>query len=96
MASRRNDKSVELGDTPPPARSTKPAKPKLLPPRDVPRGCITAGASERLALLHALPILNSMPLIWHLTWRAGLSRRISPEIFTTTGLELPMMNPDIS
>ena len=54
MASRRNDKPVELGDTPPPARPTKPAKPTLLPPRDVPRGCITAGASERIALLHAI------------------------------------------
>ena len=54
MASRRNDKSVELGDTPPPARPARPVKPALLPPRDVPRRRITANHSGRIALLHAI------------------------------------------
>ena len=54
VASWRDDSSVELGDTPPPARPARPAKPALLPPRDVPRRRITASDSGRIALLHAI------------------------------------------
>ena len=50
----RADRSIELGDTPPPARPARPAKPALLPPRDVPRRRITASDSGRIALLHAI------------------------------------------
>jgi uncharacterized ferritin-like protein (DUF455 family) len=54
VASWRADRSIELGDTPPPARPARPAKPALLPPRDVPRRRITASDSGRIALLHAI------------------------------------------
>ena len=50
----RADRSIELGDTPPPARPARPVKPALLPPRDVPRRRITTNHSGRIALLHAI------------------------------------------
>ena len=48
------DRSIELGDTPPPARPARPAKSALLPPRDVPRRRITQSAPGRIALIHAI------------------------------------------
>ena len=38
----------------PPDRPARPAKPTLLPPREVPRRRITAGSAGRIALLHAI------------------------------------------
>ncbi len=45
---------TELGRTPPPDRTARPAKPSLLPPRGVPRCRITASSARRIALLHAI------------------------------------------
>ena len=45
---------TELGQTLPPNRPARPAKPDLLPPRSVPRRRITAGTAGRVALLHAI------------------------------------------
>ena len=60
MAGWRADCSVELDNTPPPARPARPVKPALLPPRDVPRRRITASDSGRIALLHAIDLALDM------------------------------------
>jgi uncharacterized ferritin-like protein (DUF455 family) len=60
-----------IGDTPPPDRPRRPAKPALLPPSDVPRRKINRGTAGRIAQLHALAHieLNAVDLAWDIIAR---------------------------
>ncbi len=60
----------EIGTAPPPARPSRPARPRLLPPRAVPRRRAGSRAG-RVALLHALAHieLNAIDLAWDLIAR---------------------------
>lgn len=61
---------------PPPAeRPARPAKPTLLPPRDMPRRRANGSPASRVALLHAIAHieLNAIDLAWDLIVRFGHS-----------------------
>tara|TARA_R110002110_G_scaffold2756_1_gene13304 strand:- start:49641 stop:50483 length:843 start_codon:yes stop_codon:yes gene_type:complete len=60
-----------VGDTPPPGRPQRPAKPALLAPADVPRRKINRGTAGRIAQLHALAHieLNAVDLAWDIIAR---------------------------
>jgi uncharacterized ferritin-like protein (DUF455 family) len=60
-----------IGKSAPPDRPARPARPVLLPPRDVPRRRITRGTGGRVALLHALAHieLNAIDLAWDIVAR---------------------------
>ncbi|SDG41835.1 ferritin-like domain-containing protein [Roseospirillum parvum] len=58
-----------IGSAPPPERPGRPARPQLLPPRQMPRR--SGGVAGRVALLHALAHieLNAIDLAWDLIVR---------------------------
>ncbi len=72
---------TELGRATPPDRPARPARPTLVPPREVPRRRIGPDPGGRIALLHAVAHieLNAIDLAWDLIARFG------PEA-TRTGL----------
>lgn len=61
----------QIGDSKPPSRPGRPAKPLLLAPREVPKRKITNGTKGRVALLHALAHieLNAIDLAWDIIAR---------------------------
>jgi uncharacterized ferritin-like protein (DUF455 family) len=63
--------SVEVGTAAPPDRPARPARPELLPPRDMPRRRSGGSATTRIALLHALAHieLNAVDLAWDIVAR---------------------------
>jgi uncharacterized ferritin-like protein (DUF455 family) len=67
----RDGRITLIGDTPPPDRPSRPAKPALLPPSDVPRRKINRGTAGRIAQLHALAHieLNAVDLAWDIIAR---------------------------
>lgn len=67
----RDGRITLIGDTPPPDRPRRPAKPTLLPPTDVPRRKINRGTAGRIAQLHALAHieLNAVDLAWDIIAR---------------------------
>lgn len=66
----REGRIAEVGNTPPPARPDRPARPQLLPPRDMPRRSY-GGDKGRIGLLHALAHieLNAIDLGWDIVAR---------------------------
>ncbi|MFK7938004.1 MAG: ferritin-like domain-containing protein [Roseovarius sp.] len=69
-AARADDRVIDLGDATPPLRPSRPDKPDLLSPRDVPRR--RPGSPQgRIALLHAVAHieLNAVDLHWDLIAR---------------------------
>jgi uncharacterized ferritin-like protein (DUF455 family) len=67
----RDGRITSIGDTPPPDRPQRPAKPALLQPNDVPRRKINRGTAGRIAQLHALAHieLNAVDLAWDIITR---------------------------
>jgi uncharacterized ferritin-like protein (DUF455 family) len=67
----RSGRITELGDTAPPMRPARPERPRLGPPREVPRRRINRGTTGRIALLHALAHieLNAIDLAWDILAR---------------------------
>lgn len=65
FAARRDGPAMAIGQAEPPDRPARPARPELLPPRDVPRRR-PGTATGRAALLHALAHieLNAVDLHW--------------------------------
>jgi len=62
---------VEIGEAQPPNRPARPARPKLLPPREMPKRRAGGERESRVALLHALAHieLNAIDLAWDLIAR---------------------------
>jgi uncharacterized ferritin-like protein (DUF455 family) len=54
LVQRWRNRPLPIGDTAPPDRPGRPARPLLRPPREVPRRRITASAAGRVALIHAI------------------------------------------
>lgn len=67
---------ASVGDTPPPLRPARPAKPQLISPGDMPKRS-TGGGPRRLALLHAIAHieLNAIDLGWDI-----IARFASPDL----------------
>ncbi|HWG80948.1 MAG TPA: ferritin-like domain-containing protein [Stellaceae bacterium] len=63
--------TTEIGHGAPPDRPARPARPLLLPPRDMPRRRAGGSAAGRIALLHALAHieLNAIDLAWDIVAR---------------------------
>jgi len=61
----------EIGAAPPPARPSRPDRPELHPPGQLPRRRINKGPAGRIALLHALAHieLNAIDLAWDMVAR---------------------------
>ena len=68
---------TELGSGIPPDRPERPARPALVPPREVPRRRIGPDPAGRIALLHAVAHieLNAIDLAWDLIARFGPAAR---------------------
>jgi len=64
---------LAVGRAEPPPRPTRPKRPTLLPPRDMPKRRNFGSLSGRVALLHALAHieLNAIDLAWDLVARFG-------------------------
>jgi uncharacterized ferritin-like protein (DUF455 family) len=62
---------MPIGNCPPPARPARPALPRLLPPRDMPRRRNFGSLAGRIALLHALAHIesNAVDLAWDMVAR---------------------------
>jgi len=77
----RDGQITLIGDTPPPDRPQRRAKPALLRPADVPRRKINRGTAGRIAQLHALAHieLNAVDLAWDII--ARFSDRDLPRAF---------------
>ncbi|MEP4378897.1 MAG: ferritin-like domain-containing protein [Alphaproteobacteria bacterium] len=77
----RDGRIAMVGDTTPPERPARPAKPDLLPPADVPRRKINRGTAGRIAQIHALAHieLNAIDLAWDII--ARFSGRSLPRAF---------------
>src|SRR5262249_2646561 len=58
--------AIDVGDVPPPLRPARPERPRLLPPRMMPRRRNLGSLAGRIALLHALAHieLNAIDLGW--------------------------------
>ena len=67
----RSGALAEIGRALPPDRPARPARPLLLPPRDMPRRRAGGALETRLALLHALAHieLNAIDLAWDIVAR---------------------------
>ena len=67
----RDGRIAEVGEAEPPARPGRPARPQLVPPREVPRRRIGREPAGRIALLHALAHieLNAVDLAWDIIAR---------------------------
>jgi uncharacterized ferritin-like protein (DUF455 family) len=79
LAARWRGGGMAIGRAVPPPRPARPARPVLLPPRDMPKRRNFGSSAGRLALLHALAHieLNAIDLAWDLVARfpdAGLPR----------------------
>jgi len=63
--------SLEIGNGVPPERPARPARPSLLPPREMPKRRAGGERESRVALLHALAHieLNAIDLAWDLIAR---------------------------
>jgi uncharacterized ferritin-like protein (DUF455 family) len=63
--------AIEIGDTPPPRRPARPERPRLLPPKMMPRRRNFGSPAGRVALLHALAHieLNAIDLGWDIIAR---------------------------
>ena len=70
LRARAADEAPPLGKAPPPLAPSRPCKPKLLPPRDVPRRRPGTQAG-RMAILHAIAHieLNAVDLHWDIIAR---------------------------
>lgn len=66
----REGRITQVGDTPPPDRPARPARPQLLPPREMPRRSY-GGEKGRIGLIHALAHieLNAIDLGWDIVAR---------------------------
>ena len=66
---------TEVGCVTPPARPRRPVRPRLRPPREMPRRR-TRGAKGRVALLHAIAHieLNAIDLAWDMVARFGAAQ----------------------
>lgn len=66
----RDGRLTVVGDTPPPDRPARPARPQLLPPKDMPKRAYK-GERGRIGLLHALAHieLNAIDLAWDIVAR---------------------------
>jgi uncharacterized ferritin-like protein (DUF455 family) len=64
---------LPVGRTEPPPRPARPARPSLLPPREMPKRRNFGSTAGRVALLHALAHieLNAIDLAWDLVARFG-------------------------
>ena len=62
---------TEIGDARPPDRPARPTRPRLLPPRDMPKRRAGGERESRVALLHAIAHieLNAIDLAWDLIAR---------------------------
>ncbi len=72
----RAGRITSLGDSPPPPRPARPAHPRLVAPRDVPKRRLNSKPEGRVALLHALAHieLNAIDLAWDIIARfAGMA-----------------------
>lgn len=71
------------GASRPPDRPARPDRPVLLPPGQVPRRRINAGAKGRIALLHALAHieLNAIDLAWDIVARFAGEGEALPDTF---------------
>ena len=72
LAAAWRDGTATFGDIGnPPARPARPDRPKLLPPREMPRRKAGGNAEKRVALLHALAHieLNAIDLAWDIIAR---------------------------
>ena len=83
---------AEIGSALPPDRPARPARPQLLPPRDMPKRRAGGGAAARIALLHALAHieLNAIDLAWDIIARfatPALPRKFSDEWVTVAAEE---------
>jgi uncharacterized ferritin-like protein (DUF455 family) len=67
----QNGALVEIGRAAPPDRPARPARPLLLPPRDMPKRRAGGSVAGRIALLHALAHieLNAIDLAWDIIAR---------------------------
>jgi len=67
----RAGKITAIGNTQPPDRPARPARPRLRPPREMPRRRAGKGKAARTALLHALAHieLNAIDLAWDIVAR---------------------------
>src|SRR5262245_23745250 len=67
----RDGRAAFEGSGNPPARPARPDRPKLLPPREMPRRKAGGNAEKRVALLHALAHieLNAIDLAWDIIAR---------------------------
>ncbi|MGD9616730.1 MAG: ferritin-like domain-containing protein [Alphaproteobacteria bacterium] len=67
---------LAIGTTEPPPRPARPPRPRLLPPRDMPKRRNFGSPAGRVALLHALAHieLNAIDLAWDFIARFGVAR----------------------
>jgi uncharacterized ferritin-like protein (DUF455 family) len=63
--------AIEIGDTPPPPRPARPERPRLQPPKMMPRRRNFGSPAGRIALLHAIAHieLNAIDLGWDIVAR---------------------------
>jgi uncharacterized ferritin-like protein (DUF455 family) len=73
LAARWRQGGLPIGRAAPPPRPARPARPVLLPPRDMPKRRNFGSPAGRIALLHALAHieLNAIDLAWDLLARFG-------------------------
>ena len=73
LAARWRAGDLSVGRANPPPRPARPARPVLLPPRDMPKRRRFGSRAGRIALLHALAHieLNAIDLAWDLVARFG-------------------------
>jgi uncharacterized ferritin-like protein (DUF455 family) len=71
LAARWREGAIEVGRATPPDRPARPARPVLLPPRDMKRRRNIAAPAGRIALIHALAHieLNAIDLAWDIVAR---------------------------
>jgi uncharacterized ferritin-like protein (DUF455 family) len=75
------DGAIEIGDTPPPSRPARPERPRLRPPKEMPKRRAFGSPAGRIALLHALAHieLNAIDLAWDIV--ARFRREALPRAF---------------
>jgi uncharacterized ferritin-like protein (DUF455 family) len=73
LAARWRELGIGFGSAVPPPRPARPARPLLLPPRDMPKRRNFGSPAGRIALLHALAHieLNAIDLAWDILARFG-------------------------